>query len=439
MKPARKTEPPAKQRQRPGPESIIAPRRNGRVKTDQSEPLPLYLYGKTHSQGESSSFGPDDRTFIPERQPLPEFIRRFFELQLETNLDWESYQCLPEEYQEEQSTDPCSIVDKEMFAGYLIEAKEKLEAAKIGFGLAVNWTKITQKMADRLKGKGLQSRDELETLNESLRYTAPPVYNIPYCFHRLKGSATKRWTPFCDFEKNEVRLVQVSGTPAEAVDDMFQHLEDWQFDCAQYLQVARWYALLRTLGPECFNRRIKQLNPIPLPLPPIIKEMLPGILELKPHGSAGIVGQKCYIRESPDDFSFYLEDKIERQTTPTTETELSLLQQAPIGTRVTWTNLAAPEGSSFRNENTYVVGEDLFMSHPWKTGNRQYIECRLAAHTLPEEYLGQPPFSWMPRTAALSSLHDRFVQECRRGEIRPEMRAHIAKHIFISRIEFFEF
>jgi len=324
------------------------------------------------------------------------------------------------------------MVDKRAFAGHLIDARNKLEAASLRFNRIVGWTKITKEMAEALKGKELQTFEELQALSNSLKHTKPRVYNIPYCFYRVKGEAQKKWIPICDYEKNEVRLIQVAGTPAEAVEEIFNNLFSWQSDCAEYLQIARWYALLRTLGPDCFNARIKRLSSLKLPF-------LPGILELKPHGSTGIVGQKLYIRSSPQELYFHLEDRLAGQTVPTEESEFSLLADAPIGTRVTWTNLAAPEGSSFRNENTLLVGDDLYMSHPWGTGNQQYIECRLAAHTLPQEFINTPPFSWMPRDVAESTLRRRFIQECYRGEMRPEMRKHIANNIFIKWIEFFEF
>lgn len=345
---------------------------------------------------------------------------------------WEQYQCIAGEPEEEQCTDPCSVVDKQAFAGYLIEARNKLEAAGLSFNRMAGWTKITREMADALKGKGLQTFEELQALSYSLVHNKPRVYNIPYCFYRVKGDAQQKWVPICDFENNEVRLVQVSGTPAEAVEEIFNNLFSWQSDCAEYLQIARWYALLRTLGPDCFNARIKRLSSLKLPF-------LPGILELKSHGSTGIVGEKLYIRASQQDFYFHLEDRLAGLSAPTRESEFSLLEDAPIGTRVTWTNLAAPQGSSFRNENTLLVGDDEYMSHPWGTGSRQYIECRLAAHTLPQEFIHRPPFSWMPQAEAENALMHRFIQECNSGQISPAMRRHITNNIFIKWIEFFEF
>ena len=345
---------------------------------------------------------------------------------------WEDGQCIADEPQEDQCMDPCSIVDKQAFAGYLIEARNKLEAADLGFNRMVGWTKITREMAEALSGKGLQTFDELQALSYSLIHKNKRVYDIPYCFYRVRGKAQQKWVPICDYEKNEVRLVQVAGTPAEAVEEIFANLFSWQADCAEYLQIARWYALLRTLGPDCFNARIKRLSSLKLPF-------LPGILELKSHSSTGIVGEKLYIRASPQDSYFYLDDKLAGQTIQTQESEFSLLADAPIGTRVTWTNLAAPQSSSFRNENTLLVGDDRYMSHPWGTGSQQYIECRLAAHTLPQEFVNRPGFSWMPRDAAVTVLRNRFIQECKSGQIRPEMHKHIANNIFIKWIEYFEF
>jgi hypothetical protein len=344
----------------------------------------------------------------------------------------EQYQSVPPEVQPEQCTDPCAVVDKEAFAGYLMDAKNLLETTGVSFGGVVGWTKINKQMAAALKGKEPQTYADIKKLNRSIRYTEPPEYNIPYCFRNLKGEARSKWKPHCDFEQNEVKLVQIAGTPAEAVEEIFQNLENWHLDCAQYLQVARWYALLRTLGPACFNARIKQLNPVKL-------TGEPALLELKPHGSSGIVGQKLYKRASPHDANFYLEDKIAGQTTSTAETEFSLLEKAPIGSRVAWINLAAPRGSSFRHENTYKLGDDFYMSHPFGSGNQQYIECQLAARTLPRELMKKATFSWLPRSTVEEALQNMLIEECRRGEMRPEMHLHILDNIYIGWIEFFEF
>ena len=345
---------------------------------------------------------------------------------------WDQYQSVPPEEQAEQCTDPCSVVDRQAFAGHLIDARNQLEAAGAGFGRVVNWTKITKEMAADLKGKMLQTPEELEKLNRSKKYTQPPEYNIPYCYHELKGAARSKWFPICDFDNKKARLVQIAGTPAEAVEDIFQNLQNWQFDCAEYLQVARWYAQLRTLDPACFNARIKRLSPVKLMFFPIF-------LELKPHGSSGIVGRKLYQKASPHDLHFFLEDKVAQQTLRTTETDFTLLEKAPIGSRVTWTNRAAPGNSSYRNENTYKIGDHLYMSHPWGTGTRQYIECQLAARTLPQELLQTASSSRWFRQTAERVLRNTLIEECQRGEMRPAMDLHIRDNVYISRIVFFEF
>jgi hypothetical protein len=64
-----------------------------------------------------------------------------------------------------------------------------------------------------------------------------------------------------------------------------------------------------------------------------------------------------------------------------------LLREAPIGSRVTWRNLEAPESSDFFNENTIKLGADRYAAHGFGTTNvftRAELELSLARATRPE-------------------------------------------------------
>ena len=63
------------------------------------------------------------------------------------------------------------------------------------------------------------------------------------------------------------------------IDEMFDNLHLWTFDCAEYLQVAQWYAQRHTMGAESFDAKMTGL----------------GGLTLRPHGSTGIMTKESYF------------------------------------------------------------------------------------------------------------------------------------------------
>jgi len=129
---------------------------------------------------------------------------------------------------------------------------------------------------------------------------------------------------------------------AAAIDDMFSHLDMWRFDCGQFVQVANLYALRHSLGTAAFNA-------IPSSGVPF---------DIQPQGSSGLQRVAYYERTGPTGLFMRYADKVIE-----TKTVEQLLTEAPIGSRVMWTNLQAPEVSAFRNENAVKLGADRYGAH----------------------------------------------------------------------------
>ncbi|WP_224369514.1 eCIS core domain-containing protein [Hyalangium versicolor] len=143
--------------------------------------------------------------------------------------------------------------------------------------------------------------------------------------------------------------------PSAAIDDMFSHLGEWKVDCGQFVQVANLYALRHALGTQGFN----QLNKNEV------------AFELKPHASTGVRRVKFYERFRPDAPMVRHPEK-----EPETKSIDELLREAPVGSRVMWTNLQAPLSSAYHNENTLKLGDDQFAAHGFMADLKKNVFTR---------------------------------------------------------------
>jgi hypothetical protein len=121
--------------------------------------------------------------------------------------------------------------------------------------------------------------------------------------------------------------------------------------------------------------------------------------------------------------------------------EWELLDAAPIGAQVIFTNAAAPTESgtprgwwSFGNENTLKVGDNQYAAHPMGTLSREEIECRLAAfgHVMELKEAGKLS-AWKRKY-----LRYQLMAECEAGKPREIIRKYIRDKIYISKIRFFK-
>ena len=186
---------------------------------------------------------------------------------------------------------------------------------------------------------------------------------------------TEYWEWESDDKYNRVLRLKPGKTPAEAIDALFARLNAWQIDCDHTVQIANLYAARMTYGAALFNHR----QGLTMKLRPRESS---GLTTRLHYGRAGLAEPWRIVHDflPPNSFVF-------AAGPPLPATTEALVAQAPPGSRVRWTNLAAPESSAFRHENAVKLGADVYaaagIDDPL-TGNeftRDALEIRLALMT----------------------------------------------------------
>ncbi|HEV3166410.1 MAG TPA: DUF4157 domain-containing protein [Isosphaeraceae bacterium] len=146
-------------------------------------------------------------------------------------------------------------------------------------------------------------------------------------------------------EKGSCKLRLLSGkSPSAAIDALFNHQNRWQIDCAQFVEIFHLYALRHTLGEKKFDDKYQGKV----------------TLELRRRFSTGVETKVLYSRDSAS-------QGMKRSTDGQQETKgiNQLLAEAPIGSRVRWTNKArGAQGTDWQNENSAKIGPDKYAAHP---------------------------------------------------------------------------
>lgn len=182
-------------------------------------------------------------------------------------------------------------------------------------------------------------------------------------------------------QKFSCKVKLLSGkSPAEAIDQLFDHQDRWKVACAEFVQIVHLYALRHTLGAKRFDATVGGNV----------------TLEIRRRGSTGVETEVVFKRDTPG------APMIRSDTgEPERRTAETLLAVAPIGSRVRWTNLAAvPKdrkkereiGNPWQNENTIKLGPDKFGAHGTATGiftahnthTREDVEVMTARGTNPD-------------------------------------------------------
>jgi hypothetical protein len=164
-------------------------------------------------------------------------------------------------------------------------------------------------------------------------------------------------------DEPEYKLVMKSGVkPAAAIDYLFDNLTEWALDCAEAIQVARWYAMRHAMGAKKFNSAMPRME-----------------FALKAHGSSGLGSTGMYSRLDTEGFyapgaslTFRADgSSTSRNVTASAE---SIVRRAPVGSRVMLTcDDESAAGTDFENENVVKVGPDLFAAHPLGIGTLDHI------------------------------------------------------------------
>jgi len=158
---------------------------------------------------------------------------------------------------------------------------------------------------------------------------------------------------------DDAMLVLKPGkSPSDAIDAMFDNLDLWSVDCAQFIQVAQLYAMRHALGADEFNQRAKGMS-----------------FTIKPHWSTLIKAKVSWNRGSSSASMKRSDGVAEARSIE------QIIADLPVGSRVMWTNKDARASAAFRNENTIKLGPDLFAATGFGAKNtftRSEIELLLA-------------------------------------------------------------
>jgi hypothetical protein len=167
--------------------------------------------------------------------------------------------------------------------------------------------------------------------------------------------------------------------PSEAVTALVEEQDRWAIDCAGFVQIAHWYAMLHVVGPSRFDGAVG------------------GPFELKKERSTGVHTEATFKAHRPGEA---MEMHVVRDGALVKDPEggshdpAAVLKRAPVGSRVMWTNLLFMErprlgdekiqaASEFENENTIKLGPDQYGAFPLREGartamSRDEIEVRMA-------------------------------------------------------------
>jgi hypothetical protein len=284
--------------------------------------------------------------------------------------------------------------------------------AALGLGIAAlagafksdkTYEEYVQEAVDRLSGVsfGVAGTGELDVATLCVPpLSGDPTKSFDYWYDQ------RFWEPAIDTDSNgsgkkSCKLVLMEGAdPAKAIDELFDHQERWHVACAEFVQITELYALRHTLGDEGFRKRVQTGGKR---------------LELRRRASSGVVTKVLYTRTSAG-------DKMIRSTDHQIEPRgvEQILAEAPIGSRVRWTN-ADPKalGTAWENENTVKLGPDEYAAHPlYKVG----IFVR--------------KFPWI--VGPNYKLSRRDIESRTAQETNPNADdAYIKSNIFISEIEYF--
>lgn len=157
-------------------------------------------------------------------------------------------------------------------------------------------------------------------------------------------------------DKMESCMVRSKGAdPAFAFDQLVANIGKWEVACHEYTQLIHLYALRHVFSADWFNSRVGPA------------------LEIKRTKSTGVRTDYEFTRESPHE-----KMRDSRTGSPDPRNVDSILTEAPIGSRIRWTNVKAKitriENGQKRevvvnpwgNENTIKLGPNKFAAHGTK-------------------------------------------------------------------------
>jgi hypothetical protein len=255
--------------------------------------------------------------------------------------------------------------------------------------------------------------EELLGLSSNERYYELLVDGIAKLKKVNFGAATttkKYDTTYWEEKEDEVKgygnklVLREGKTASEAIYAMFDNISGWSIDCAEFVQVAHMYAL-RHFDESEFNERLDDIQ-----------------IDLRRHESMLLRGSTVYERQRSSE-SMML--KAGEDLYKTTDAE-EVIEKAPTGSRITWTNPKAPLESSFKNENTIKLENGLFAAHGFEKSKNIFSEEQIA-DLMAEDYL---------EGTLSGKLEDLPLVGTLFAYLKPD-KQKIKQGIFISQVEIF--
>jgi hypothetical protein len=135
-------------------------------------------------------------------------------------------------------------------------------------------------------------------------------------------------------------IVMKSGkNPAEAIKYIFEHPELFKIDCGSFVQLAKLYGMLYSMGEDKFNAYIgKTLN-------------------IKTHGSTGINYKDIWYNDDLNPGFMISSDR----SKPHKKVE-EVLEDADVGTEITITVKGLPTENPYHAENIVKVGKNKYLA-----------------------------------------------------------------------------
>jgi hypothetical protein len=221
-------------------------------------------------------------------------------------------------------------------------------------------------------GPAPKATDEPMPANPKAVYDAKlpeAVSKLQVAFGRAEGTGRfhKQFWEVKSAKGDEYLELKEGVAPSVAIDAMFGDLKSWSLDCAQFVQVAHLYALRWALGSTKFNERVGGVR-----------------FAFRAHDST-LLNQNVYWNRTGPGGAIRKyqagDDRIETQTME------QLVEKAPLGSRVMWTNQMAIAGAAFEHENTLKLANDSFAAQGFSDKSiftREELEQHLAEAAVPK-------------------------------------------------------
>ena len=203
----------------------------------------------------------------------------------------------------------------------------------------------------------------------------------------------------------------------------------WSFDCFEYVEVLRLYALWRSMDRADFDKAFSHLE-IGFWAPRINQEWGKAFRADGPHQKPYQFQESAPV-VSGGSMNFATTTKVTvKKTWP------QILDEAPIGSQVIWSNVDAAkqcaanstlEFCAYSNENTTKLGPGSYSAHPFGVVTVDFVMTGIATPVLEHAARNTAKFRQTPEAERVSYVAD---------YVKTHLKAYIDKNIYISAIRY---